>query len=305
MPTIGLVLNVLEVVVNVPAQIMPGCVLRKPTAPELERFRAALQVRDPTGFVKTAFECDPPATMGEYRLRDPTDWRYWVVEATAEHAAGDTALYNVAKMSRLCSVELPCANMVLRPDFGPDSIGWGHGIGFDPLIRFVRRRKPELLDQAAVDQIRETWGRFSALDPAHAPIAAAVELYASLGPMWSGKLFHPLGVFAAMESLLTHDSRGGYDSLTHQISTKMSLLDNRFATRLDYSSFGDTESDKIWKLLYAYRSAIAHGGKPDFKGRLSDLKDDGTAVAFLDYAARMLLRHALQEPQLVLDLRSC
>jgi hypothetical protein len=116
---------------------------------------------------------------------------------------------------------------------------------------------------------------------------------------------YPLGVFAVIESLLTHDPQGSHDSLTHQIKGKMALLEKRFHNPLDYSCFASAKSETIWGKLYSYRSAIAHGDTPDFKGTLSVLKDQMTAVSFLDSAAKALLRHALEEPELILDLRPC
>jgi hypothetical protein len=114
-----------------------------------------------------------------------------------------------------------------------------------------------------------------------------------------------LGLFGVIESLLTHDPKGGYDRLTHQIKTKVKLLNERFSTPLDYSAFDNLPSDKIWKPLYSFRSAIAHGRIPTFDRDLRVLKDERTAVEFLRKAAKTLLRHALEEPQLVLDLQAC
>ena len=303
MPLIGLVLNLLDVTLSTPAEIIPGCVLRKPTTLELAGFRASLEAYSGKyNLVEMACEYDRTPANAPCPHLAPEDWRYWVVEAADGPTVGEDALRNVAKMSRLCSAEVPCANMVFRP---PSRPFWYITIGLDPLVRFWSFGKPELLDQAIFKDIGEAWANFSKLAPAHAPIAAAIELYAGLGPMWAGKLYHALGVFAAIESLLTHDPHAGYDSLTHQIREKMVLLDNRFGIRLDYSCFGGTEARKTWQHLYAYRSAIAHGGMPDFKSKLSALRDEATAIAFLDRAAKTLLMHALKEPQLVLDLRTC
>ena len=179
-------------------------------------------------------------------------------------------------------------------------------------------RKPRLLDQAALEQIRKIGIGLVNLDKRFAPIARAIDLYHALGRMggavaaWYSSQgatdktpLYVLGVFAVLESLLTHDPHGGYDSLTHQIKTKMALLDSRFSERLDYSKFGTARADKIWARLYAFRSALAHGQQFDFVRDRVLLKDDRTVVRFLDEATKALLRHALQEPQLITDLRAC
>ena len=110
-------------------------------------------------------------------------------------------------------------------------------------------------------------------------------------------------LFSVIELLLAHNPQGGYDSLTHQISTKLPLLQRRFKQPLDYSKFGADET-KVWKTLYAYRSTIAHGGRVDFQKALKVLKGPYLVSAFLVDATRAVLRHALIEPDLVLDLRA-
>ena len=60
--------------------------------------------------------------------------------------------------------------------------------------------------------------------------------------------------------LVTHDTKDDFDSLNHQISTKMTLLSKRYQRQLDYSGhFGANNHEQIWKKLYGYRSALAHG----------------------------------------------
>jgi hypothetical protein len=102
--------------------------------------------------------------------------------------------------------------------------------------------------------------------------------------------------------LLTHNpnDREIGDSLSHQISTKVPLLSSRFSVPLEYSLFrNDVAPPAIWKKLYEYRSKIAHGDLPDFSGRLQLLTDQTTAVRFLEDAVRQIVRHALDEPELV------
>src|SRR5262249_35465589 len=83
-----------------------------------------------------------------------------------------------------------------------------------------------------------------------------------------------LGYFAALESVLTHapkpDDR--YDSIIRQVKKKLALLDRRFERKIDYSSFPGITNERIWGLMYAYRSTIAHGGIPDFTHTLKVLK---------------------------------
>jgi hypothetical protein len=84
----------------------------------------------------------------------------------------------------------------------------------------------------------------------------------------------------------------------------MCLLNRRFKTPLDYSSFQPPKIDKVWGWLYSsYRGAITHGRKPTFNKKF--FKDQQATVSFLDEATKALLRHALEEPDLILDLQAC
>lgn len=139
-------------------------------------------------------------------------------------------------------------------------------------------------------------------------IQRAVVMFDSLSALPSNSEFHVLGLFAIIEMLITHnpklEDRG--DSITHQMKSKIPLLSNRFDRPLDYSLFQNASKDKIWSALYKYRSALAHGGIPNFGDQeLKVLKDSNSAKLFLKETVKALLRHCLKEPQLFKDLRGC
>jgi hypothetical protein len=116
-----------------------------------------------------------------------------------------------------------------------------------------------------------------------------------------------LGYFGLLESLLTHqpDPKDPLDSITRQVKKKVALLDNRFQRRLDYSPFAPATPDKIWTKMYEYRSRLAHGGAPNFEGSIAALGDDKKTLELINQTVKAAVRHALQEPQLIVDLRNC
>jgi hypothetical protein len=116
-----------------------------------------------------------------------------------------------------------------------------------------------------------------------------------------------LGYFAVLESLLTHKVKetDTIDSITRQIKQKVILLDNRWEPSIDYGPFHGTKPDRIWSTMYSYRSDLAHGGTPDFAKDLKVLGDHHRALSLLKQTVKSVLRHALIEPQLILDLRNC
>ena len=116
-----------------------------------------------------------------------------------------------------------------------------------------------------------------------------------------------LGYFAVLESLLTHPPKGTdpYDSVTRQVKKKISLLDNRWTRRIDYSLFGGGAPDTVWNKMYAYRSLLAHGGSTNFTGDLTTLGSHDQALQLVKETVKAVIRQALIEPRLLLDLREC
>ncbi len=79
-------------------------------------------------------------------------------------------------------------------------------------------------------------------------------------------------MFSIVESLVTHQpkSSDSGESLTHQIATKLPLLQKRFQRSLDHTQyFPDLREHDLWKRLYNYRSALAHGEECGFSIRVS------------------------------------
>lgn len=119
-----------------------------------------------------------------------------------------------------------------------------------------------------------------------------------------------IGKFAIIESLLTSRNSIHMNSINFQLQNKIPLINNRMVHRIDLrkgiDKLPDTYTDqKIIEKLYAYRSCIAHGNKPDFQKDLHHLKDRTIAEEIIDEICRKTLAHAIIEPELIRDLRRC
>lgn len=126
-----------------------------------------------------------------------------------------------------------------------------------------------------------------------------------------------LGHFGLLEALITHHPAESRQRLSHQVRTKMPLLMHRFRQCLDIRNFfALTNEDETWRLLYRLRSCYAHGEKPDFdkSGRDKGGRDEGgvkelnnlrEAFRFVRESLKRLLILALDEPQLISDLKTC
>ncbi len=144
------------------------------------------------------------------------------------------------------------------------------------------------------------------------PISRVINNYTNVLSLPYKSQMFTLGLFTVLEGLITHKPGGPdtKDSLIHQLSNKMSLLNKRFDIPLNYDKYFNKGFNevKIWKLLYDYRSRLAHGDDVDFNS--GDYKKLGISNAdsvreFMLLVVRTTLRNALNEPDLYLDLSKC
>lgn len=157
------------------------------------------------------------------------------------------------------------------------------------------------------EQIREIFQRVTVHNNSTLDLSRVVELLIELKDL---PIFSPLqilGYFAVLESVLTHQPKPDdrYESITRQITQKLALLNKRWHPALDYSALGSGAShEKIWPKMYAYRSAIAHGTKPDFKSQsqLALLKNENSANVLIKDTVKKVICQAYAEPQLMRDL---
>ena len=142
------------------------------------------------------------------------------------------------------------------------------------------------------------------LQSTHPDIARSIQMYNDLPDRRGYNELTTLGLFSVLESLLTHNPRGEIDSINRQIRKKITLVQRRLPRQISYSYFDSAPTETIWNKLYEFRSRIAHGGNIDFDKSLSLLRDSYTVESFLKEAIRLVLRGALEEPDLFIDLRA-
>jgi Apea-like HEPN len=305
--------NVLEVRVPLPICFAEDMRFDKATPEQTPRIRDQLRTMSMFSSPSSYYEFD----WTEIRTSEssvqfqstplPEDkWRYYVL---AFSGYGNQA-YDFLSAANLVQPALTSfSNVLTDSEWGVGNVsGWGG----DPMRAIVTYEVPhthklEIVDADVVDQIKRSFSKWLQLDKIqHEGIARAVNTLISINRIPRLNDLRVLSLFAILEMLLTHnpnDKEIG-DSLSHQISTKVLLLAKRFVIPLKYDCFGlDAHESTIWKKLYEYRSKIAHGEHIDFTGKLQVLKNREIALAFLEMAIRKVVRHALDEPQLVDSLK--
>jgi hypothetical protein len=239
------------------------------------------------------------------QLLETQDWKYYVLT----FLGNNSKIHNLEEVACLAEIELE-----LGFQFIYHKEGKNFGVLKNPTHTFnyfheleSKLHQTESINDGDFQDLGSIYQDFQQLDETkYADIKQAIRMLYDLKHLPHNSKFKILGLFTIIEFLITHKPIDTGDSITRQVTNKISLLSHRFTKKLNYSHFfGNTPESTIWKKLYAYRSSIAHGGEADFAKELSVLKDDSTARQFLRRVVKMLLRHSLTEPQLYNDLREC
>lgn len=300
------VLNQIHIEEELPFSFAENCSIQIANADQIQKIKQMLAEKVggggmclPTQF----YECDAVRDGTSTSLLPLTEkeWRYYVV-STGDNGGTNHNLHMASNISA-APLEISALKFYLKAGYG-----WRSGVLQSYFEQFpvpVKRvGKDELLDIAKVYQSYISFDK-----DMYPEVPRAMSMFDSLSFLNRNSIFHVLGLFAIIEMLITHnpklEDRG--DSITHQMQSKIPLLARRFQKKLDYGLFfQDGLEKKVWSALYKYRSAMAHGGVPDFaSGDLRILKDARNADSFLREVVKGLLRHSLQEPQLYQDLRNC
>lgn len=303
------VVNPLELPAPTPFELAPGHFLQRATDEQIQVIMKALARTGPYfGFdvAGRLYEMESVETrtasgvQGEYRPLTRDRWRYNVITFTPNNAH----IQEIEEASNLTDVLLNAPLLFFNQG--------GRGGHAGRIANFFNNLsfsvKPLKVSDSEIGEIKVVFEAIRSVEHDYPELRRAMRMFASLGSLPPHSDFHVLGLFMIIEMLITHnpklEDRG--DSITHQMKSKVPLLSRRFSRPLNYHKyFGDSAEDEVWEALYGYRSAIAHGGVPDFKKKYKVLRDAETAKSFLEEAVRALLRHSLSEPQLYKDLREC
>lgn len=311
---LAFVANQLEIIVPLPFEFATGHLLMRADSAQIEMIKRRLQlVVSPNNLAEcySRYECETivqdmgnGARQISKRQLEPDAWRYYLVRTPSDMANLETHFASSVSRTPLDLVALG-----FRGDNG--SMGWGYRqIALAKYYGSIGEVAPQVgeAELREISDVYHLWQSVTSQDtPSARKARRAVEMLDEIALLPHGSSFYVLGLFAILELLITHNptltDKG--DSITHQVKTKIPLLMKRFDIPIDTSQhFGECKSDTIWSQLYGYRSAIAHGGRPDFsdnqkQGRLVSAEN---AQAFLQAVVRALIRNYFREPILYDDL---
>lgn len=322
---VGLLHNVLDLTCELPYELAPGYLLERADEDLLQSVHSYARMIGAEGYLaKYIYPYVEGAHFvvwnGEFKpVRHDSDgslhplpplpkeqWRHYMIKSppveTFESAQNDMRAIEAASM--LCDTPLKLSVLGARSGTSPTSVHPRDYLLLQPVIRKI---DPSLylrpFDANIAGDVRKMLDLLAKADKEHPEIVKSVALYLDLEKIPPESPMYVLGLFAVLESLITHKQVVETDTLSHQIQTKMIFLGRRVEKPLDYAPFPKkfASPSRVWKEFYGWRSNIAHGDAPT-KG--IELGDITTAAEWLNVAVRLVLRYALRDPQTVKDLKA-
>lgn len=239
---------------------------------------------------------------GQAEAMAEQDWRYHVISFTGTNHT----ILELEKAFKLARAELQIGFTFISVGGALSGLAWHSGRLFQTLdtlrsLTFFEIANPDIAE------IAEIHAQLNQHDEQLLPLRRLLQRLQDLEAVPPSSQLVFLGYFALLESLLTHrpDPKDLYQSITRQVRTKIALLDSRFEYRLDYGPFGGALPDKVWTKMYEYRSILAHGDEASFDESLRLLGNGENAMKLLKDSVKSVMRQAVKEPQLLVDLREC
>jgi len=305
-----LIANNIAVEAAIPFHFGAGVVLRRPDEHELPRIRELLS---PLARPYNPYECRfTPKEDGGTRidwLENPDQWHYYVLADDA----GGSGVHDLEPALLLMepSIELSIRLISSLPETGGTPTSHGHAPPQPHVLEryhyYVVHNTDRVTVRTADFQVAENLRiKLTALPSEYDFIRHASAMMKEIQIIPRRSRLKIIGYFSIIESLIAHKPRlpESLDSILHQIQGKLNLLCNE----ANFGDMVDTSFEShgaIWRRLYAYRSALAHGSSISFDGQFAELKSQETVASFLAVLARRLLLLGLERPQLLLDLRGC
>jgi len=295
---------------KLPFEIIPGHWFRRATYREIRRIKKELYARgtDPFGYENKFVPTEKEGASWKSVPLPRDEWRYYVIS----FGGSNDKIMDIEYSANLLKHDINIGITFFSGEYG-------YGVGYNPFITstFFADQSIDIgfkedmpLESNELLEINTNYDTIVNLDKLRYPnISRAISDFHQTKMITNRSILKVLSYFSIIECLLTHvpSPSDTIDSLTRQVSTKMSLLSKLFQRKLDYTlHFPQLPTpEKAWKKLYSYRSAVAHGGDADFNGEFATLLSRDNIQEFLKESLKLLLLYTLKEPGFVADLQKC
>lgn len=307
----GFISSVINYSGTSPYEIIPGYTLCHASEEQIEKIKKTLNIinipgRDPNHLLyESKIVIQDEKSFREQPL-PREEWNYWVVNMLSHKEALDETLQ--------LAFTVADADLFLGAYFqeiGLYSIHFGKFTTFYENYfydRYKSVKQLQVLKEEDLQEIKLYYFLLKKLPHEFHHIKTAVEDLERLRWLSDRVSLKHLGYFAVLELVLTHAPKNTdpTDSILRQIRSKLALIENRNQKKLQLSKrFNGAGFKKIINQLYAYRSRIAHGVRPDFTGDLQILKNSDYTHKTIKDITKLVVQQALHEPQLMTDLKNC
>lgn len=298
-----------------------GITLRKATLDEIKdqhvefSFRSWSERRGTSNFINQRMPQDENGiSLQGSPLHNPNEWRHAVIECSDK----SVFFWNVNLAFSLSEADLRMGLVSLE--------GGGYSTTY---IDFPMLNVRNALGAMFVDHELPSIGSLTEIQENISYVLSSVNkdfpseireilgLFSSLDNLPDSSFLKVLGYFSVIEGLLSHCPAASdrVDSIQRQLIRNINLLNNRLkriGRDITFDDFGATSPEKVLKKLYAFRSAIAHGGnleqsmKDVYKMRVGKEQGQESHLWIHDWLRNMtkkLLLAAIIEPELVTDLK--
>ncbi|RJE48913.1 MULTISPECIES: HEPN domain-containing protein [unclassified Dehalobacter] len=299
--------DILEVNIDSEFEIIPGHLLKKANSNQIETIKMSIPETDNTfGFTKR-YELDKKEESngsGSYIGLEESDWKYWIIEYD-----GNQVDDNIDLSLLLSKADIHVLFQIIPSGGRMYSIQGLHNYLSDNTMLLHKKiiTKENLIEVRELTYLIENF--IEIRKDIYSYIYKSLADFRSLKQIPRKSSFMIVAIFSILETLLVHNPQKGDSSITHQLKTKLNLLNNRFDEKIDFRLFfGGPDSNTfelIIEKLYSYRSDIAHGDFSNFNKELSAIVGKERAIDFLYFLLKKVIIHALKEPQLISDLKIC
>lgn len=313
---LSFVLSNLSVEGELPYELADGNFFRRAERNEIEIFRRQLERVMTGGFYswprydcRVAEEKHGNRTTFHFEELPEEEWRYWVVSYNGSNVFS----HKLQKAAFLLETDFDIGLDVIfdEPDQQGKVMGWV-GLPLHLIDKYSSSDEAQsnarVLKVKELETLKEIMELVENLPTEYDFVSHAFKNFSSIRMVPRYSELRTVGYFAIIEALITHSPRltETLDSISHQIRNKAMLVRKRFGRRIEMKTyFLPASEEKIWNLLYGYRSCLAHGSKPDFDKKFLLLKNQDAVVEFLREFLKELLIFALRDPEFLMDLKRC
>jgi Apea-like HEPN len=290
-------------------EIIENHILRKANIEEIEQIKYHLNTLGSKLIMVTRHECDYQEKETGHFSSVPLErefWKYWIIEKDMgrEDYSFETAI-------KLCKQDITRLFDIIYND---DGVTAGRMFNHQIYYNFLEevwyknyRKTITIQDIQEIVTIQKLIQRFNGIHKDHLFIKKAIDDFDKIKMVSKKTPFFYVSMFSIIESLLATNHKGNEgNGIAHQLATKLSLLNKRFDEPIVLKDYFKSPGkfEKTIKILYTYRSLIAHGDFANFDKDLQSIDSKENATEFVYQLLKKLIVQSLKEPDLVSDLKS-